>query len=277
MSKIPGADNLAGAFGERDVEQIRIQIGQLNSKLKTSRLDSTPIAPSSSTPSSSVYTQDSIAGDGTSISPLSLTNDEASPGNNQYYGTDSGGTKGFFSLPSSSTVSTDKSVQGDGSAGSKIQLVNDSASPGSSKYYGTDSGGSKGFFTLPSPSFTRSSANFTTGSLLNNGSTTGTVALGKSGYVLKIATDYPARVRLYVDSSSRSGDSTRPSSTPPLQGIGLITEVVTTGTDLVIELTPSRIFWNNDSPVASTIYWAATNLDSATRDITVTLNYLVLE
>lgn len=45
----------------------------------------------------SVDTQMSITSD---ASGLKLSGDEASPGNSQYYGTDSGGTKGFHSLPS---------------------------------------------------------------------------------------------------------------------------------------------------------------------------------
>lgn len=45
-----------------------------------------------------VITQMSITSD---ASGLKLTNDEASPGNSEYYGTDSGGVKGYFPLPSS--------------------------------------------------------------------------------------------------------------------------------------------------------------------------------
>lgn len=48
----------------------------------------------------------SLTGGGALVSnqQLSLVNDEASPGNSEYYGTDSGGTKGFFSLPSAPTI-----------------------------------------------------------------------------------------------------------------------------------------------------------------------------
>ena len=46
-----------------------------------------------------VTTQQSITSDGSGVK---LSGDEASPGNSQYYGTDSGGTKGFHSLPSGS-------------------------------------------------------------------------------------------------------------------------------------------------------------------------------
>jgi len=48
-----------------------------------------------------VNVTDSITGTGASSSPLALSGDAGSPGNSQYYGTNSSGTKGFFSLPSS--------------------------------------------------------------------------------------------------------------------------------------------------------------------------------
>lgn len=48
------------------------------------------------TPELSVKFQMSVTAD---ASGLKLSGDEASPGNSQYYGTDSGGTKGFFDLP----------------------------------------------------------------------------------------------------------------------------------------------------------------------------------
>lgn len=46
-----------------------------------------------------VQTQNSLTGNGTTGSKLSLVNDATSPGASMYYGTNSGGTKGFYSLP----------------------------------------------------------------------------------------------------------------------------------------------------------------------------------
>lgn len=56
----------------------------------------------------SIATADSITGDGTSGSPIELVHDSAAPGVSQYYGTDVGGLKGFFALPSAggSTITT---------------------------------------------------------------------------------------------------------------------------------------------------------------------------
>ncbi len=43
-------------------------------------------------------TDKSIQGDGSVFNPIELVNDDAAPGNSKYYGTDSGGTKGFFDV-----------------------------------------------------------------------------------------------------------------------------------------------------------------------------------
>jgi hypothetical protein len=51
--------------------------------------------------SADVRTQMSITSDGSGIK---LSGDETSPGNSEYYGTDSGGTKGFFALPSAQAI-----------------------------------------------------------------------------------------------------------------------------------------------------------------------------
>lgn len=55
-----------------------------------------------------IASADSIAGAGITASPLELVNDSAAPGISQYYGTNVGGTKGFFALPASggSTITT---------------------------------------------------------------------------------------------------------------------------------------------------------------------------
>jgi parallel beta-helix repeat protein len=68
----------------------------------------------------SVATANSIVNTGVSGSPIQLVNDNAAPGNSKYYGTDSGGNKGYFSLPSGTgtvtsialTVPTGLSVTG---------------------------------------------------------------------------------------------------------------------------------------------------------------------
>lgn len=47
----------------------------------------------------SVVAAESISGTGSLAAPLELVNDALAPGNSQYYGTSSSGTKGFFPIP----------------------------------------------------------------------------------------------------------------------------------------------------------------------------------
>ena len=77
------------------------------------------------------------------------------PGNSKYYGTDSGGTKGWFDLPAGGDMDSsaiteyyvfDMSLNED-SIG-VVTLDNDLASPGNNMYYGTNETGVKGWNAL---------------------------------------------------------------------------------------------------------------------------------
>lgn len=74
----------------------------------------------------SVSTDNSIEGTGTSGNPIQLVNDEASPGNGEYYGTDGSGTKGFHLLPttlSGTYTPTATVVDGSGATPSLAQWL----------------------------------------------------------------------------------------------------------------------------------------------------------
>lgn len=130
--------------------------------------------PGPGTISANIVSQMSLTSD---ASGIKLSGDEASPGNSQYYGTDSGGTKGFHSVPTQytdelaqdavGTICTDTDTinftYNDGtptitasaitqmsltSDASGLKLAGDEASPGNSQYYGTDGSGTKGFHAL---------------------------------------------------------------------------------------------------------------------------------
>lgn len=104
-------------------------------------------------------------GDLTTDRTLTLVGDSVNPGNSKYYGTDSGGTKGYYDLPTGSsggTIGVPTSRQiiansgvgsiiggGDLSSDRTLTLVGDSATPGNYKRYGTNSGGTKGYYTIP--------------------------------------------------------------------------------------------------------------------------------
>lgn len=129
----------------------------------------------SNTITGDVTTQQSVTSD---ASGVKLSGDTATPGASKYYGTDSGGTRGWNTLPAgitsedaqdavggaltdSNTVDftyndgantitadakTQMSVTSDASG---LKLSGDSATPGNSKYYGTNSSGTKGWNSLP--------------------------------------------------------------------------------------------------------------------------------
>lgn len=111
-------------------------------------------------------------------SGLKLSGDEASPGNNEFYGTNGSGVKGWYPSTAAYTdeqaqdavaamsvdtstinvtytdgtpelkwdVITQMSITSDGSG---LKLSGDVSSPGGPKYYGTDSGGTKGYHEFP--------------------------------------------------------------------------------------------------------------------------------
>lgn len=111
-------------------------------------------------PALQINTIDSLTGGGdlSANRTLSLVGDQATPSASSYYGTDAGGVRGFFALPSGGggvsptvQVNTSGSLTGGGdlSANRTHTLVGDNATPGNSMYYGTDASGTKGFFALP--------------------------------------------------------------------------------------------------------------------------------
>ena len=106
----------------------------------------------------------SITGGGalSSNATLTLVNDNVSPGNSYFYGTSSGGSKGWYSLttaissspalsgfvPTTTQVVGSQSITGGGalSSNATLTLVGDSANPGNSQLYGTNSSGTKGWY-----------------------------------------------------------------------------------------------------------------------------------
>lgn len=101
---------------------------------------------------------------------------------------------------------------------------------------------------------------------------------GAKSYLLsKVVTNFPAWVRIYSDSASRTADSSRSDGNDPLPGSGVIAEVITTSGSLTQLITPGVLGFNNDTLTTSTIYLTVTNKDSVSRILTVDLTILRLE
>ena len=128
---------------------------------------------------------------------------------------------------------------------------------------------------------TRGTTSAATGSIAQTASADITIPTrGKSFSLLKVAISAPAWVILYVDSASRSSDSSRTEGTDPAPGSGVLTEVSTTTSGAsTFLMSPAVLGWNNDGTPAAQIYAKVTNkrATSGSNAITVTLTTVKLE
>jgi hypothetical protein len=125
---------------------------------------------------------------------------------------------------------------------------------------------------------TRTVVSGSTALTLSAGATENFQITGFKTYMLsKIATSYPAWVRIYTDAASRTADSTRTEGNDPLSGSGVIAEVITTSGALAQLITPGVIGFNNDTITTATVYIAVTNKGTTATAINVTLSLLQLE
>lgn len=119
---------------------------------------------------------------------------------------------------------------------------------------------------------------FQTGTLAPNEVFTGTVNLNSTNYQLvKVTTSYAARVRLYINEFFRDEDVARPVGELPVGENGLITEVVTTGSNLDIYLPVSVFGFNAEDPVNTLAAISVTNNDLFDQDLSVELEYYSVE
>lgn len=94
----------------------------------------------------------SITGGGnmTADRTVSLVNDNATPGNNMFYGTDATGVKGWYAsgVSSTTTITGIYGLDGGGdlTTNRTLTLKNDSAAPGANMYYGTNASGVHGWY-----------------------------------------------------------------------------------------------------------------------------------
>ena len=79
-----------------------------------------------------------------------------------------------------------------------------------------------------------------------------------------------------LSDTTRTADASRNINTDPANGSGVIAEVITTGAQTQL-ITPATIGFNDDNPVATTIYAKVVNKSGSTQNITATLTILQLE
>lgn len=136
-------------------------------------------------------------------------------------------------------------------------------------------GGLLQFNGSPIGSAVRANVPHTTALLANNAQETSIINLSKTCDILKVVTDYPARVRLYLTSAQRDADAVRPVELYPSGTHGMVLEVVTTNGELAINLAPIPTWASTDGTVVA--YLTVTNLSGATVAITTTFTILAVE
>lgn len=121
----------------------------------------------------------------------------------------------------------------------------------------------------------RSTVTYTTQSLGAGATETGTVVLGLSYRVFSVATNNPARVRLYTTAAARTADASRLVGVDPATTAGCVLDFLTTAGLLSFSLNPQPVGANleNSPTTAIPISVTATNAGA----VTVTLVSQVME
>ena len=121
----------------------------------------------------------------------------------------------------------------------------------------------------------RQDAQSTTPNLATNATHNGTLPLTRSFEALAVTLSQSARLRLYSTSAARTADASRPTSTPPTPGAGVILDIALTeaGTQT---LDPHAHGANMEATPTANIPYALTNL-GASAAITATITFVPKE
>ena len=125
----------------------------------------------------------------------------------------------------------------------------------------------------------RSTFTNTTASLANAAAGNIEVTAHKSYALLKIKPSIAAWVTLYVDAASRTADASRAQGADPAPDAGVIAEVVTSGANQEIKMSPGVIGWHQDAgnDGVNTVFCKVVNLSGSTGTCTVSLTVVQLE
>lgn len=105
----------------------------------------------------------------------------------------------------------------------------------------------------------------------------GSLAVGKAGMLLKVATTASAWVRLYATAAARDADAARLITSDPTPGTGVLLDALTLSGLLDFITSPPVLFQNADTSPATTIYYRVQNRSGSSAAITTTLTRLTLE
>lgn len=122
---------------------------------------------------------------------------------------------------------------------------------------------------------TRSSSEFTTSALAAGATATGTLDLAPSYRLLRIATDRPARVRLYTNAAKRDADLDRPIGVKPTGDHGRVFEAILTPELPAFDCSPVVNGFTEDATVE--VPYSITTTSPAGGAVTVTLLWIPTE
>jgi hypothetical protein len=125
----------------------------------------------------------------------------------------------------------------------------------------------------------RASSTYTTAALASGGQETGRIATTGVGIrMIRIATDRPARVRIYTDPTKRDADASRVIGADPTGNHGLLLEVITTAAILSLDLSPEVMASNLEAVPTANMPITITRLDTGgSHTVTVTLDNQAVE
>ena len=113
-----------------------------------------------------------------------------------------------------------------------------------------------------------------TQSIANNGIANVSLTTPPTYALMKIQTSHAAWVTLYTSTVTRTNDAGRSQFTDPTPGSGVLTEVITTGSQTQL-ITPATVCFNETGSNAT--YAKIVNLSGSTANLQVTLTYVALE
>ena len=122
----------------------------------------------------------------------------------------------------------------------------------------------------------RTTAAQVTSSIADGVSDNITITAGKTYALHKIQTSAAAWVTVYTTQAARAADASRPETTDPLPGAGVVAEVITSD-GATVSLSPGIIGYNDESTPAAEAYVKVVNKSGSTQAITVTLYFVALE
>ena len=110
--------------------------------------------------------------------------------------------------------------------------------------------------------------------IANNGISNTSLTTPPTYALMKIQTSHAAWVTLYTSTVTRTNDAGRSQFTDPTPGSGVLTEVITTGSQTQL-ITPATVCFNETG--SNTTYAKIVNLSGSTANLQVTLTYVALE